>query len=126
MNKVFDTSQIKKTTVIINQVELQEFLEKRVRQQGMKIEDLFLVVNARPDEWELEMDTSFGKLKVFARNDCPKNLLLNHKRFPYPEVTKVSARAFNSIGGKASHIIKSVAEQFGFTNKKKVTKEYVN
>lgn len=104
MGKFIDLRTLHKHSVIINQVELEEVLIKRHVEQGIPIEDLFLVVNARPYEFSLKIDTKFGKLIVFAVNDCPQNLLLHHKKFPYPKINKVSSRPFSTLNGNPSHI----------------------
>lgn len=121
MSKFIDTAALNQYTVVINQVELDEVLQKRLS-QGIKIEDLFLVVNAHPDEWSDRIDTKYGKLLVFAKNDCPKNVLLWHKKYEYPKINKVNARAFKAVGKFPSRI-KIVHENIKTSVPKKKTKK---
>lgn len=97
---------------------LNEFLERAFR-HGNTIEDMFLIVPVlENEEGEASLDTKYGKLKVFFSNELHKfqsyagrktpqarALLLSHKKYPYPKVSKTSDRAFRDLNGHKSHII---------------------
>lgn len=53
---------------------------------------------------DLSKHVDSKKLKVFYLFYCPQNLLLWNKKFNYPQVSKVSKRPFEIIGGKESNI----------------------
>ncbi len=105
MNKFIDTTTLKRNSIIINQVELEEVLEKRIVKMGMDIKDLFLVVNTMGDEVSLKIETKYGKLLCFCVKDAPKNLLLHHTKYSYPKIEKPSARMLNKKNGIESHLI---------------------
>jgi hypothetical protein len=105
MNKFIDTTTLKKNSVIINQVELEEILEKRIVQMKMDIRDLFLVVNTMGDEVSLKIETKYGKLLCFCVKDAPKNLLLHHTKYSYPKIEKTSSRMMKKLGNSESHLI---------------------
>ncbi len=84
MNKVFNTDELKKNHIVINEVELEEKIQKRL-DQGIKLKDLFLVAVGGHEFFDFKMETKFGKLLTFSVPWAPKNLLLWHKKFPYPK-----------------------------------------
>jgi len=84
MNKVFNTEPLKKGHIVINEVQLEEVLEKRLN-QGILLQDLFLVAVGGHEFFDFKMETKFGKLLTFSVPWAPRNLLLSHKKFPYPK-----------------------------------------
>lgn len=81
--------------VLINKQILFETLEKRIYENHVKIEDLFLLCKApENEEGEQLVDTPYGKLRVFFVKDerIKKSWLLHKSRFPYPKISKVSSK----------------------------------
>jgi hypothetical protein len=89
----------------------------RAQNAGTGIEDLFLLVptSNKDGEGEIFIETPDGRLRTFFvyalsefqryGREFPSALLLSHKKYPYPQINKPSARAFKSIDGHESHIV---------------------
>lgn len=75
--------------VILERWLLEEVLEKRIKNFGVKIEDLFLVLPA-PGGFEGDdfVETNFGRLRVFfSRGIEDTNVRLLHRsRYDYPKL----------------------------------------
>lgn len=94
---------------------LNEKIERATR-AGASFADLFLVIpcTAEFGECEVDLETKFGKLKVFFCKElyefqkygraAPQALLLNRKKYDYPKISKPSARAFTDLPSGESHL----------------------
>lgn len=68
---------------------VEDALALRIMRQRLCIEDLFIVTHAPSEKLEGDgfLDTPFGKLRIFWRNDMPKDKLaqiLHLSKFEYP------------------------------------------
>lgn len=68
---------------------IEDALAVRIERDGMKISDLFLITHSPTEtkEGESFLETPYGKLRVFWRNDMPKDKLaqiLHVSKFEYP------------------------------------------
>lgn len=92
-------------SIAIPQYILYEKIERAARAYSLRpdqiISKLFLVVPVfKPQEGEIEIETKYGKLKVFFSHDLLSNhiqagskskaLLLDNSKYNYPKVSKVS------------------------------------
>lgn len=69
---------------------INDVLIKRVKEQGIKIEDLFIVTRAinRTSEGDTILETEYGRIRIFFREDLPpgKLALICHKsKFDSPK-----------------------------------------
>lgn len=110
----------------ISKIELECKIEGLIRKGGAKLSDLFLCFNA-PNEgdtwltlphqmlWDLKVNLKrfdpelkdkidTNKILVFYAYWFPKNLILDHRKFDYPLISKVSARVSKEINGKGSNL----------------------
>lgn len=75
----------------INMWQIEEILDKRVGEQKLSIQDLFLVWSSEaaipnPAYYDTEIQTKYGRLKVYFTPDCPKNksYILHTSKFKFP------------------------------------------
>jgi hypothetical protein len=83
------TIQLDKEHISVSHLWINDVLKLRVARQGIKIEDLFLVVySPKGAEGEIELDTVYGKLKTFFTNSIPSNkiFLLHKSKYSYPQI----------------------------------------
>jgi hypothetical protein len=67
-----------------------DVLEKRVKEQGIKIEDLFIITRciSRATEGDTMLETEYGKIRIFFREDLPPGrlaLICHRSKFDYPK-----------------------------------------
>jgi hypothetical protein len=72
--------------------QIDEILDKRIAEQRMSIEDLFMVwcsAAAVPDPgfYDTQVETKYGNLKFFFVPECPrgKSFVLHRRKFDYPK-----------------------------------------
>lgn len=66
-----------------------DVLKKRIEEQGLKIEDLFIVTRAinKQVEGDTIIETEYGKIRIFFREDLPPGKLafiLHKTKFDFP------------------------------------------
>ena len=86
--------------VLMSKQLLYEIIEKRIYETKCKMEDLFLLCKAPGGlEGEQQVDTPYGKLRVFFLKDGwrGKSWLLNKKKYPYPKISQVSSKGSHKV-----------------------------
>lgn len=75
----------------ISMWQIEEVLDKRVGEQKLNIDDLFMVwcseaAVPNPGFYDTQIETKYGKLRFFFTPDCPvgKTYILHKKKFEYP------------------------------------------
>lgn len=68
---------------------IKDVLKKRIEEQGIKIEDLFIVTRAinKQVEGDTIIETEYGKIRIFFREDLPPGKLAfvcHISKFDYP------------------------------------------
>lgn len=81
---------VEEQQIPITKAWLEDVLRIRVRKQGIKIEDLFIITRAinNQTEGDTELPTAFGRIKIFFRNDLPKDrlaVICHRSKFDYPK-----------------------------------------
>jgi hypothetical protein len=79
----------------LNMAFLCELIEKRLRLNGVKFEDLFLVLRYEGDAGSFKLETPYGALPTFfvkpSETKRHGHLLLSRKFFPYPSELRPDA-----------------------------------
>lgn len=69
---------------------INDVLAKRVKEQGIKIEDLFIITRTLSQKLEGDtfIETEYGKIRIFFREDLPPGrlaLICHRSKFDYPK-----------------------------------------
>lgn len=114
--------------ILINKAVLFEIIEKRIYETKVKIEDLFLLCKAPNDlEGEQDVDTPYGKLKVFfIKQDLKKSWLLHKSKYDYPKISKVSSRGSHTTKDESKSQILHGPQTCDLTSLVKIKEAYKN
>lgn len=97
-----------------NYVEIEDFLEHRLSNFAVKLEDLFAVIKIPKEMYPIDtyLETKFGRLKIFFTPETDRNWLLHRSRFNYP--TKGFLDDIKNLPTQTPENIKEVYEdEFG-------------
>lgn len=54
---------------------------------------------------DIETLVDTNKIRVFFKRDVPKNVILSKRVFNFPNISKISARPFETLKGVAPHLV---------------------